>query len=109
AQLNLDHAHVVSGGQQNKIRLAQGTHDVDVTAAFTTEADIRLSWQTPGGLLQVVPTDALFIPPVKNRGLQASFFPNGDWSGAPTMQRIDPDVSKHYHLLPLEQPFTVEW
>lgn len=109
ARFNLDHAPVVGGGQLNKIRLAQGTHDVDVTATFTTAADLRLSWQTPGGLQQVIPTDALFQPPVRNRGLQASFFPNSEWSGAPTIQRIDPDVSKHYHQLPLEQPFTVEW
>ncbi len=109
ARFSLDQSPVVNGGQQKSLRLAQGTHDVEVTAAFAIPSDLRLSWQAPGGLLQVVPADVLFSPPVKTRGLQASFYPNANWSGAPSIQRIDPDVSKHYHDLPLAQPFTVEW
>ncbi len=109
AQLSIDETPLLQGGQQQRIRLAQGRHAIQVKAPFGGPQNIRLLWQPPGGLLTPIPADSLFAPPVKSRGLQASFYPNDAWAGEPRLKRIDPDVSKHYHLLPLPQPFTVEW
>jgi DNA-binding beta-propeller fold protein YncE len=109
AQLTLDQAPAIGAGQPGRIKLAEGTHDIQLNAAFSAPGDVRLSWQPPGGLLQPIPADALFASPVKNRGLEASFYPNANWTGPPTIKQIDPDISKHYHDLPLAQPFTVEW
>lgn len=109
AILKIDQADLVHGGEQKSVRLAQGTHQIEVSAAIAQPGQVRLFWQPPGGPMEVVPDTALFAPPVKDRGLEASYFTNANWSGTPTLEQIDPDISKHYHLLPLAQPFSVQW
>lgn len=109
ASLKIDEAVLIHAGERKSIHLALGTHRVEVAGPFDRPASLRLLWQPPAGLMQVVPAKALYSPPVRDRGLQASYYPNATWSGPPRLQEIDPDVSKHFHLLPLPQPFSVEW
>ena len=62
-----------------------------------TNGDVALSWQTPGGLQQIIPMSALetYTPPAPNpAGLTREFFPNikgsglDDLTAAPAFYRI---------------------
>lgn len=109
SQLKLDETPIIRGGEQTAIPLAEGSHALALTVPVPAPQDVRILWQPPDGVLAPIPTTALFMPPIHNRGLLARYFRGADWQGAPALEQIDPVVSTYFHLLPLPQPFTVEW
>jgi DNA-binding beta-propeller fold protein YncE/4-amino-4-deoxy-L-arabinose transferase-like glycosyltransferase len=109
SQLSLDETPFLHGGEQKSIDLAQGTHALSLTLEMDAPRDVRLYWQPPGATLSPVPANMMFVPPVQNRGLLGRYYRNPSWSGRPSLEQIDPVISTYFHLLPLPQPFTVEW
>lgn len=109
SQLTLDETPVLRGGEQKSIQLAQGAHALQLKVEITSPQDVRLYWQPPGGALAPIPTNMMFVPPAHNRGLLARYYRNASWTGTPALEIIDPVISTYFHLLPLPQPFTVEW
>ncbi|HLY66649.1 MAG TPA: PA14 domain-containing protein, partial [Chloroflexota bacterium] len=111
AQLTLDEQTLAVGGQQVRVQLAQGMHRLQISATIESAQDaVQLLWRPPqAGALQVVPGQALFGPPVSANGLVGSYYANSQWSGPPALQRVDPQVSFKFHLLPVQPPFSIEW
>ncbi|MBX6771439.1 MAG: glycosyltransferase family 39 protein [Chloroflexi bacterium] len=109
ARLELDRFPVLRGAGETTVVLARGSHALEVTVTLDQPSDVRLSWQPPGGPMQIIPPAMLALPPADNRGLLASYYRGAAWTGPPAFQEIDPAISTYFHLLPLPQPFTVEW
>lgn len=109
SQLRLDEMPLLRGGEQKSIDLAQGTHALSLTVEMNAPHNVRLYWQPPGAALSPIPSNVMFVPPVQNRGLLGRYYRGPDWSGSPVLEQIDPVISTYFHLLPLSQPFTVDW
>ncbi len=108
--LELD-GNVVLEGQAEQLAglsLAQGNHLIRVRAEGAP-GQVALHWQPPGQGESLVPSWALYSPPVTNHGLQGTFYANDNWTGQPALQRIDPFLDTYFHLIPLKRPYTVEW
>jgi sugar lactone lactonase YvrE len=110
AQLYLDENLLLdgSGVMTQEITLAKGNHALRVRAVGA-EGRLRLRWQPPGGEQTVVPTWALYRPPVTNNGLLGRYYQNLDWAGPPALAQVDPSLSLYFHVTPLPRPYTVEW
>lgn len=110
AQLYLDENLLLdgSGVMAQEVTLAKGNHALRVRAVGA-EGRLRLWWRPPGGEEAVVPTWALYRPPVTNNGLLGRYYQNLDWAGSPALARIDPRLSLYFHITPLPRPYTVEW
>lgn len=91
------------------LQLAQGNHALRLRA-LGGAAKLELSWQGPGApQMQLVPSSALFRPPVTNSGLLGAYYSSPNWSGAPAFTRVDPELSLYFHNIPLPRPYSVEW
>ncbi|MFB0533767.1 MAG: PA14 domain-containing protein [Anaerolineae bacterium] len=110
AQLYLDESLLLdgSGVMAQDITLAEGNHALRVRAVGA-EGRLRLQWRAPGDEETLVPTWALYRPPVTNNGLLGTYYQNLDWAGPPALARIDPILSMYFHITPLPRPYTVEW
>lgn len=96
------------GEQTTGLVLAEGKHNVRVRAVGGA-GPFSLSWRPPDRGPEVVPSAALYVPPVTSNGLLGSYYPNGDWQGPAALERIDPLLNLYFHIPPLARPYTVEW
>jgi len=96
------------GPMAQEVTLAKGNHALRVRAVGA-EGRLRLQWRPPDGEEALVPTWALYSPPVTNNGLLGRYYQNLDWAGPPALARIDPYLSLYFHVTPLPRPYTVEW
>jgi sugar lactone lactonase YvrE/4-amino-4-deoxy-L-arabinose transferase-like glycosyltransferase len=110
AQLYLDENLLLDGSEvtAQEVTLAKGNHALRVRTVGT-EGQLRLQWRPPGGEEALIPTWALYRPPVNNNGLLGTYYQNLDWAGPPALARIDPSLSLYFHITPLPRPYTVEW
>jgi DNA-binding beta-propeller fold protein YncE len=88
--------------------LALGNHSLRLRAAGG-RGSVRLTWQPATGEPGVVPQWALYRLPVTAHGLLGKYYPNPDWQGTPSMERVDPLLDAYFHLTPLPRPYSVEW
>jgi 4-amino-4-deoxy-L-arabinose transferase-like glycosyltransferase len=91
------------------IVLSKGVHPIEITLINSpTKFDLR--WITPGNTkVEPIPANVLFTSQVSDHGLLGKYYPNGDWSGLPKYEEINPFIDFYYHNTPLERPYTVEW
>jgi 4-amino-4-deoxy-L-arabinose transferase-like glycosyltransferase len=110
AELYLDGVLLLRGEGESsaEVVLAEGNHALRITAVGA-EGHFELAWQPPGGEEQVVPSWALYAPPVTPNGLLGRYYPNGEWQEPLAFARIDERMSVYYHIAPLPMPYTVEW
>jgi sugar lactone lactonase YvrE len=110
AQLYLDEDLLLegSGVMAQKTTLAKGNHALRVRAVGA-KGRLRLQWRPPGGEEAVVPSWALYRPPVTNNGLLGRYYQNLDWAAPPALTQIDPSLALYFHVTPLPRPYTVEW
>jgi len=110
AELKVDDYLVLEGSGQidKRVILAEGNHTLEIKAVGGRGL-MEFYWQPPEKEEAAVPQWALYLPPVKSEGLLGEYYPNGDWSGQPTLVRIDPAIDFYFHILPLPRPYTVEW
>ena len=110
AELYLDGAPLLRGEGESwaQVVLAEGNHALRITATGV-EGHFELAWQPPGGEEQVVPSWALYAPPVTTNGLLGRYYPNGEWESPVAFARIDDRFSVYYHIAPLPMAYTVEW
>jgi sugar lactone lactonase YvrE len=110
AQLYLDENLLLDGAgvMAQEVTLAKGNHALRVRAVGA-EGRLRLQWRPPGGEETVVPTWALYRPPVTNNGLLGTYYQNLDWAAPPALAQIVPSLSLYFHITPLPRPYTVEW
>ncbi len=110
AELYLDDALLLRGeGEQSaQVVLARGNHKLRISTR-SAEGHFELAWQPPGGEEQVVPSFALYAPPVTANGLQSRYFANGDWEAPVAFARLDRRLGFYYHIPPLPMPYTAEW
>lgn len=110
AQLYLDENLLLkgSGVMAQEITLAQGNHALRLRARGAP-GRLRLLWRPPGGEEAVIPTWALYKPPVTNNGLLGRYYQNLNWAGPPALARIDPSLAIYFHITPLPRPYSVEW
>jgi 4-amino-4-deoxy-L-arabinose transferase-like glycosyltransferase len=110
AELSLDGAPLLAGEGESsaEVVLAQGNHALRISAVGE-EGHFALAWQPPGGGEEVVPSWALYAPPVSPNGLLGRYYPNGEWESPLAFARIDQRFSVYYHIAPLPMPYTVEW
>jgi hypothetical protein len=111
ARLAIDGQRLSATAQAAQMQLAQGVHDMALSASIASPRDaVDLLWQPPqAGALEPVPADRLFTAPVAVHGLLGSYFKNDGWYGRPELRRVDPQVAFKFHLLPLPPPFSIEW
>jgi hypothetical protein len=110
AEMYLDGAPLLRGEGESsaQVVLAEGNHALRITATGV-EGHFELAWQPPGGEEEVVPSWALYAPPVTPDGLLGRYYPNGDWQAPLAFARIDERLGVYYHIAPLPMPYTVEW
>jgi len=110
AQLYLDENLLLEGrgGKAQEVTLAQGNHALRIRAVGAA-GRLKLQWRPPGGEEALVPSWALYRPPVTNNGLLGCYYQNLDWAGPPALARIDPSLAMYFHITPLPRPYTVEW
>jgi len=110
AQLYLDENLLLEGGgvMAQEVTLAKGNHALRIRAVGA-EGRLSFRWRPPGGEEALVPSWALYGPPVTNNGLLGRYYQNLDWAGSPALARIDPSLSMYFHVTPLPRPYTVEW
>ena len=91
------------------VELARGLHDLRINVqGGVGSLDVR--WRPPGKSEFVsVPASALFLPPVTNAGLRGEYYPSRDWSGAPELVQLDPQLEYYFHVTPLKRPYSVQW
>ncbi len=92
------------GVQTVEVELAKGCHDL-IIKTVGKEGHIELDWQPPGEEQTQVPSANLFLPPISNNGLLATYYENEDWLGSPVFTRVDPWI----HFFYQERPLPVEW
>ncbi len=90
------------------LQLALGLHKLRLRA-IGGRGHVTLSWQRPGEEERLVPSSALYVPPVASNGLLGHYYANGNWEGQPAFTRIDPQINLYFHDVPLPRPYTVEW
>ena len=110
AVLEIDGVDVMQGqGEQaTSSELARGNHTFRLTAQ-SGRGQVRLSWQSPGREMALIPNSAFYSNLVTNQGLVGKYYANSTWSGSPTLVQIDPFLNTYYHLTPLPRPYSVEW
>ncbi|MCS6800521.1 MAG: glycosyltransferase family 39 protein [Chloroflexota bacterium] len=110
AELFLNGARVLTGGQAARLTLAAGNHALLLRArADRPGQPVRLAWEPPGGTLSPIPSNLFYLPPVAATGLLGAYYPNAEWAGEPALLRIDPQIGMYFHILPLPRPYSVEW
>ncbi len=110
AALYIGESEVLSGTGElsTAIILAQGKQTI-LVRAVGGEGPFSLSWRPPDRGPEIVPTSALFVPPITSNGLLGKYYPNGNWQGPEVLARIDPQLNLYFHITPLPRPYTVEW
>ncbi len=105
-QLTVDSLPLPAGGG---LTLAQGLHEVEISADVGRAGLFRLLWQQPGHDLEVIPSPYLFQPEAAPHGLVGRYYQGATWSGPVQLERIDPQLSYYFHITPLTRPYSVEW
>jgi uncharacterized membrane protein len=100
--------HSDGGISAGSIELAKGVHSIEIKAAGDF-GKFKVNWQPPDGEIGTIPAENLFLPPVTNNGLLASYYPNATWEGVPIIKQVDPFIHFYFHNPPLPRPYTVEW
>jgi hypothetical protein len=99
--LTIDGARLTSG---QRVGLARGNHVVVVDGTLAPGGTVQISWQTPGSdQWRTLDGSLLFVAPDGGNGLEATFYPTPDWSGARRDQLIDPIVDHYFHLSPFRR------
>ncbi len=94
-----------SMGEEFRVSLWQGNH-----ALRLEPEDTVLQWKIPGSeVAEFVPPWAFYRASVGMTGLVASFYPNADWEGEPTLVRLEPFVYRYVHVVPLPRPYSALW
>jgi 4-amino-4-deoxy-L-arabinose transferase-like glycosyltransferase len=108
--LYLDNTLVIASPQrQGSMLLAQGNHALLLSSPGGAQI-VNLQWKIPkSDDYSLVPSWAFYGPPVTGNGLLGKYYANGNWQGAPSLMRIDPDLDIYFHLVPLPRPYTVAW
>jgi hypothetical protein len=112
ATLLLDGKEVMSGPAPltRDIILAQGVHDLYLRCTVLSSGSVRLAWQPAGDAeLRAVPLTSFYQGMQPTSGLVGRFYPNADWSGDPSLARIDRQIAYYFHFLPLDRPYSVRW
>lgn len=110
AALYIGESEVLSGTGElsTAIILAQGKHTLLIRAVGDS-GPFSLAWRPPDRGPEIIPTSALFVPPITSNGLLGKYYPNGNWQGPEVLARIDPQLNLYFHITPLPRPYTVEW
>ncbi len=110
AELYIGEERVLAGtGEQTTgLVLAEGKHTLRVRAVGGS-GPFHLSWRTPAAGPEIIPASAFYVAPVTSNGLLGKYYPNNDWQGLATLERIDPLLNLYFHITPLPRPYTVEW
>jgi hypothetical protein len=91
--------------EEFRMTLAQGNHALRIQPP-----DSVLRWLVPGAeVADFIPPSAFYRPFVGVRGLLASYYPNAEWGGEPTMVRLEPFVYRYIHIIPMSRPYSVIW
>jgi len=110
ATLALDGEPLLRGGGQIQRTLARGAHAIRVEAPTAGLAPLRFVWAPPrASALQPVPSNALYIPPIRPAGLWGRFFQGNEPVGQPALEQIDPVAELVAGTAPLPRPYTIEW
>lgn len=110
AELYLDEELLLSGEGESSadVVLAQGNHAIRLRAVGGA-GPVELLWQAPGSATEVIPPQALYVPPITNNGLLGNYYANGNWEEPVALAQIDPELKLYFHVPMLPRPYTVEW
>lgn len=110
AELYLNEDMLLSGSGEltADLVLAQGNHAIRLRAVGGA-GPLELLWQAPNSATEIIPTQALYLPPVTNNGLLGNYYANGDWAEPRALAQIDPTLNLYFHVPLLPRPYTVEW
>jgi hypothetical protein len=110
AELFLNGSRVATGDQPRELTLAAGNHALTLRARIDRGGErVRLEWEPPGGGRGLIPANLFYLPPVAATGLLGAYYRTPDWSGEPALLRLDPQVGRYIHVLPLPRPYSVDW
>ena len=98
------------GEHRARLTLAQGKHHLRLRAD-SGQGALRLSWRKgQDGPFETVPAWALFQPSlVDGNGLLGTYYAGADRESPPALMRIEPQIDRTIHHLPLDRPYAVDW
>ena len=92
---------------QVQVTLAEGFHPLRVEYRSGSQPGrLKLTWSGPGFSEQTVGGDLLYSFRLGDQGLVGSYYPNGNWEGAPALVRNDLLITPNN---PLREPFSILW
>ncbi len=97
-----------TGDLSGALLVAEGKHTLRLRAVGGA-GPVSFSWRPPDRGPELVPSSALYVPPVTSNGLLGKFYANGNWEGEPVLERITPLLNLYFHIPTLPRPYTVEW
>jgi hypothetical protein len=99
-----------AGEQRASLTLAQGKHRLRLRAAGG-EGPLRLSWRTgQEEAFEPVPSLTFYQPSlVDGNGLLGTYYAGAGRESSPALMRIEPQIDRYIHRLPLERPYAVDW
>lgn len=90
------------------LMMAQGNHALRLRA-IGADGQLNLAWRPPDRGPEIIPAQALYVPPVSSNGLLGHYYANDNWDGSPALSRIDAKFNLYFHVTPLPRPYTVRW
>lgn len=98
------------GEHRARVTLAQGKHRLRLRAS-SGQGALQLSWRKgQDAPFETVPAWSLYQPSlVDTNGLLATYYAGADRQATPALVRIEPQIDRYIHRLPLERPYAVDW
>ncbi len=96
------------GGQGKLVAtLAEGFYPLRLDYRSGLQPDrLKLTWSGPGFSEQTVGGELLYSFRLGDQGLVGTYYPNGNWEGAPALVRNDLLITPNN---PLPEPFSILW
>jgi 4-amino-4-deoxy-L-arabinose transferase-like glycosyltransferase len=94
-------------GSEQSLLLPAGFHALGVEAVEEERGGwLRLSWISPGGEQEIIPSDVLYVQELYGHGLLGYYRQGTTWDGEPMVVQLDPFIAPNDVL---RSPYSIEW
>jgi 4-amino-4-deoxy-L-arabinose transferase-like glycosyltransferase/sugar lactone lactonase YvrE len=97
---------VEDGRDEQSVQLPAGFQAIEVETVQEGEGHLRVSWFTPDGKEEVIPSSLLYTKDLYGHGLLGLYRSGTAWEGPVEVQQLDPFIAPNDVL---SSPFSIEW
>jgi len=94
------------GRAEGSVRLPAGFQSIEVETIQEGEGHLQVSWVTPEGEEELIPSSLLYSKDLYGHGLLGLYRSGTAWEGAVEVQQLDPFIAPNDVL---SSPFSIEW